>query len=264
MHLKLSILWIILWLTSPVAEAQRTKAAAPDQDFHLYVLMGQSNMAGRGAITEAFQSEGHPRVLMLNKDREWVPARHPVHFDKPTVAGVGPGLAFAIQMAEANPNLKIGLVPCAVGGTAIASWQPGGHDAATNTHPYDDAVARIRVASQAGPVKGMLWHQGESDSSPQMTAAYLPKLAALIERVRTLVGDPALPVVAGELGHYKDYYQNINRQLTQLRVRVPHTAVASAQGLGHKGDGTHFDAASAQILGQRFAEKMKELQRQRR
>jgi hypothetical protein len=71
-----------------------------------------------------------------------------------------------------------------------------------------------------------------------------------------------VPVVVGELGYYRDQYQNINRQLSQLPERVPHTAVVSAQGLGHKGDETHFDAASARILGQQFAEKMAQLQRE--
>src|SRR5690606_744569 len=98
--------------------------AQQDKDTHIYILMGQSNMAGRGKVTERYAKQQHPRVTMLNQAGEWVPAMHPVHFDKPTIAGVGPGLSFGIAMAEANPEATIALVPCAVGGTPIAKWVP--------------------------------------------------------------------------------------------------------------------------------------------
>ena len=113
-----------------------------DSRMQIYLLMGQSNMAGRGEITEGYKSEGNPRVFMLDKSRNWVAAKHPLHFDK-AIAGVGPGLAFALRMAARDTGIRIGLVPCAVGGSSIDSWVPGGFDKATQTHPYDDAVARI-------------------------------------------------------------------------------------------------------------------------
>jgi hypothetical protein len=199
---------------------------------------------------------------MLNKANEWVPATDPLHFDKPALVGVGPGLAFGKEMAASSPKARIGLIPCAVGGSPIAVWQAGKRYEATGTHPYDDALARAKAALQQGVLKGILWHQGESDSSPDMAASYLPKLEQLIQTFRQDLSAPGVPVVVGELGYYRDQYQNINRQLSQLPERVPHTAVVSAQGLGHKGDETHFDAASARILGQQFAEKMAQLQRE--
>ena len=243
------------------AEAQAPAAcAAPDPNFHIYLLMGQSNMAGRGPITPELAAVGNARVFMLNAAGEWVPAKNPVHFDKPKVAGVGPGLSFGVAMAEANPNVRIGLVPCAVGGTAIRYWQPGAYDEATKTHPYDDAVLRIQNAMRCGVVRGMLWHQGEADSNPASAAAYLPKLTELIGRVRTLVGQPALPVVAGELGRFKENSLNFNAQLLHLPDGVPHTAVATSENLTDKGDQTHFDGASADEYGRRYAVKMQALQ----
>src|ERR1700733_9583755 len=59
------------------------------ENFHLFLLVGQSNMAGRGDI-EAEDKQIHPRVLMFSKDDTWRPAVDPLHFDIPT-AGVGPG-----------------------------------------------------------------------------------------------------------------------------------------------------------------------------
>lgn len=139
-----------LWANAP--------ASQPEAQFHLYLLIGQSNMAGRGLV-DAASKVPHPRVLMLNKNREWVAAIDPLHFDK-TVAGVGPGLAFGKQMAEANPQVRIGLIPCAVGGTPISAWVPGKEDKSTRTHPYDDMLERVRVAMQTGVLKGILWHRG--------------------------------------------------------------------------------------------------------
>src|SRR5690606_27043997 len=164
-----------LLLNSVLLSAQR-----PDPNFHIYLLMGQSNMAGRGKITEEFKNIQHDNVVMLDSNYRWVPARHPVHFDKPKVAGVGPGLSFGIAIAEAYPSAKIGLVPCAVGGTSIQKWVPGGYDKTTNTHPYDDAVQRIEEAMKYGVIKGVIWHQGEANSSIERAKTYIPKLVKLV------------------------------------------------------------------------------------
>ncbi|MDQ6610155.1 MAG: hypothetical protein M3Y85_10085 [Bacteroidota bacterium] len=227
----------------------------------LYLLIGQSNMAGRGIITDEYINEGAVNVMMLDKENHWVPAKHPLHFDKPTVAGIGPGLSFGIEMAKQAPSHKIGLVPCAVGGTSINTWKPGAYDDATKTHPYDDMLLRIKAAQKRGVFKGVLWLQGESDSDPAKSVGYLQKLETLISELRAAIGDPSLPFVAGEIGKFKEQYGNINKQLSDLPRIVPHSAVATSENLKDKGDQTHFDAASAEEYGKRFAEKMKELLR---
>jgi hypothetical protein len=239
------------------AYAQQT----PDPNFELYILAGQSNMAGRGTITDDLKNEGNSRLYMLTKDNTWALAKHPLHFDKPAVVGVGPGLAFGIEMAKANPAIKIGLIPCAVGGTPIEHWLPGAYDPATKTHPYDDAVARIKFAMQYGIVKGVIWHQGEANSKPEKIKIYLAQLKELIERFRTLVNNPNLPFVAGELGNYRPEYVNFNAELMKLPALVPNATVATTEGLVHRGDTTHFDSPSAEILGKRYAEKMIEIQK---
>lgn len=231
-------------------------------EYDLYLLIGQSNMSGRGVITEKNKEEGRPNVFMLTKENTWVPARNPLHFDKPKIAGVGPGLSFGISMAKGNPTHKIGLVPCAVGGTSIDSWKPGGYDKATKTHPYDDMLLHLKAALQSGKLKGILWLQGEADSPPEKAALYLPKLEELIQRLRTEVGDDKIPFVAGELGRYREQYQNINRVLKQLPGKVPYTAVSSSKGLTDKGDQTHFNSESQEKIGKRMAKKMKHLQKE--
>lgn len=233
----------------------------PDPNFYLYLLAGQSNMAGRGEVNGKYKDEGSQNVYMLNKNNEWVQAKHPLHFDKPQVVGVGPGLAFAIKMAKENPKKRIGVIPCAIGGSSIDVWKPGAYDSNTKTHPYDDAMKRIAIAMQHGIFKGVLWHQGESNSTPAGATDYMVKLKTLIEQFRDSIHNKNLPFVAGELGTYKDQYDIINKVLAGLPAEVPFTAVASSKGLKHKGDSTHFDSPSAEKLGLRFAKEMKRLQR---
>lgn len=253
-----SLLAIMLICTLSVTFAQ-SKA---DPNFELYILIGQSNMAGRGALSPEPQAVVNPRVYMFNKDTIWVLAKDPLHFDKPKAVGVGPGLTFGIAMASSNSGAKIGLVPCAVGGTAIEAWQPGAFDKATQTHPYDDALLRIRAAMKYGQIKGVIWHQGEANSTEKKSSSYLIQLETLIKRIRKEVGNPQLPFVVGELGRYRIQYDLINVQLAKVPNLIPYTGLVSSEGLVHKGDSTHFDAPSAQKLGQRYAEKMMELQKQ--
>jgi hypothetical protein len=252
MIMKKNIFLILCFMVNMNAYAQQT----PDPNFELYILAGQSNMAGRGTITDNLKNEGNDRLYMLTKDNTWVLAKHPLHFDKPAVAGVGPGLAFGIQMATGNTSVKIGLIPCAVGGTPIEHWLPGAYDAATNTHPYDDAAARIKFAMQYGIIKGIIWHQGEANSKPEQVKAYLWQLKELIQRFRTLVNNPTLPFVVGELGNYRPEYVNFNMEIIKLPTAVPYTAVVTTEGLVHRGDTTHFDSPSAETLGRHYAVKM--------
>jgi hypothetical protein len=254
--LKLYFTFIVFIMTGMLAIAQ----PKPDPNFDLYILIGQSNMAGRGTITEAMKTEGNDSLFSMNRQGQWVIARHPLHFDKPAVVGVGPGLTFGMEMIKVSPGKRIGLIPCAVGGSPIEHWLPGAYDSATGTHPYDDAVERILAAMQSGVIRGVCWHQGESNSQPGKAVQYLDQLTVLIKRIRELTGNPKLPFVAGELGRFVKTADNINQQLALLPKLVSMTAVVYSEGLVDKGDQLHFDAASANELGKRFAVKMQALQ----
>ena len=113
-------------------------------------------MAGRGVV------EPQDRVADLNVvmlDRTGVLVIDPIHYDKP-IAGVGPGHSFARALVANDPNAHVGLIPAAVGGSPISSWEPGALDPATKTHPYDDALVRARAAMRDGRLRAILWHQG--------------------------------------------------------------------------------------------------------
>ena len=260
----------VFWLTlvglvtagSTVLKADEPGQVLPKPvDFHLFLLIGQSNMAGRGQV-EATDKIVHAHLMMLNKQQVWVPAIDPLHFDKPAVIGVGPGRTFGLDYLADHPDVTVGLIPCAVGGSPIASWEPGSFDDATKTHPYDDMLVRAREAMKAGTLKGILWHQGESDSKAEQASVYEQKLHALIQRLRSDLSegrdsaDP-VPFIAGQMGQFaerpwNDARKQVDAVHRNLPTTVPATGFASSDGLTHKGDEVHFDSASARELGHRY------------
>lgn len=261
--LLLSILFLPFCQLASLAQSSLPAGLLPAK-LHLYVLAGQSNMAGRGAV-ETVDKTPHPRVWMLNRDNQWVPATEPMHFDKPDVVGVGLGLAFGKRMAAQDTTVYIGLIPTAVGGSPIDAWQPGAYYEQTKSHPYDDAIKRVQLAQKSGTLRGILWHQGESDSKPELAATYEQKIRQLIERFRQAFNAPVVPVVVGTLG---DFYVaknpaavQINNILRELPKHESRVACVDASGLTDKGDQTHFDTASARELGRRYAEAMQTLER---
>lgn len=246
-----------LALTTLAVRAAQRQPPPARQSLHVFLLLGQSNMAGRGVV-EAEDRVPLARVLMLDRSGAWVPAVDPMHFDKP-VAGVGLGRSFAARLTAEDPTVAVGLVPAAVGGSPIDAWRPGARDAATGTHPWDDAMARARVALASGTLRGVLWHQGESDATPALAPGYAAKLDALVARLRQTLGVHDVPVIVGQLGHFDgaawdDARRTIDEAHRALPDRVARTAFVSSEGLTDKGDRLHFDARSLRELGRRYAE----------
>jgi len=274
---KYLLLWSLLLIFMQV-EAQRVRPKerkivqppANKTKFHLFLLVGQSNMAGRG-YTEAVDTLVHPHVLRFNKDGEWEEAKDPLHFDKP-IAGVGPGLAFGKAMADADTSVIIGLIPCAVGGSGIDYWQEGAYYPATKTHPYDDALLRAKKAMQTGTLTGIIWHQGEADSKPASCLVYEAKLKALIATFRKDLGKPMLPFVAGQLPDFQIYKQDsvghktinrsaikVNEAIAAVKESVRNYGFVKANNTQHRGDVLHFSAASARLMGRRYAKEMMDI-----
>jgi hypothetical protein len=266
-HLCKQVYALALVCAFAVAASAQTNAAANSiplpvkQQLQLYLLMGQSNMAGRGEIGPEDKTP-HPRVLMFTLSNRWEPAVEPITHDKPGVLGVGPGLAFGKAMAEHNPRVTLGLVSCAFGGTPLKRWERGGD-------LYSNAVQRARLAMRDGTLKGILWHQGESDSSAATNAnSYGKRLGQMVQDIRSGLGSPNLPFVAGQIGEFlydrgpgkTPYARVVNEAFAKLPDAVPATGCVFSKGLTHKGDVLHFDAASQRELGRRYAAEMIRLQ----
>lgn len=231
----------------------------------LFLLIGQSNMKGRGHMPE--EPNRDPRLVMMHlRDDAWYVARHPLHLTGDTKtfqgadnAGVGPGLAFATAIGARDPKVRIGLIPCAVGGSPIALWQKG-------AKLYDEMLRRAKLAlQQTAPnkarIRGALWLQGEADASDERLAVHEAKLLKLVDDLRADLAAPDLPFIACTIGEMSPdgpgrSKAGMNRLLLSLPEKRPHTACVDARDLKtHIGDSVHFDTAAQNEIGRRYAEK---------
>jgi hypothetical protein len=234
----------------PAASAQITT-----ENMQIFLLIGQSNMAGRGTV-EAADKTPHPRVFMLTKELAWVPAVDPIHFDKPERIGTGLGKTFGAVLADADPSAVIGLVPAAFGGSALDEWAPGAPH-------YVNAVARAKEALKHGRLAGILWHQGESDRAPDKAATYPARFAKFIAQLRADLDAPEVPVVVGEIGRFCPNEGLVNAAIRQLPGLVPHCALVTTEGLAGRPEQPevlHFVTAAFRELGRRYAAAWQTLQ----
>jgi hypothetical protein len=118
---------------------------------------------------------------------------------------------------------------------------------------------RARAALRDGRLRAILWHQGESDATPERSVMYEAKLRALIARFRADLAVPNVPFIIGQLGQFPgrpwtDATRRIDAAHRTIAATMPNVAYVSSDGLRDKGDALHFDAASARELGRRYAE----------
>jgi hypothetical protein len=243
-------------LTFTLAQEPAKMSLPVKENFHLFLLAGQSNMAGRGEVAEE-DRKIHPRVLALAREGAWVPAVDPIHFDKPA-AGVGPGKSFGVFVADSDPKITVGLVPAACGGSPISAWEPGAYFSQTSSHPYDDALQRARTAMKDGTLKGILWHQGESDSEAALAPEYQARLERLIARFRHDLGVPDLPFLIGQLGQFEKAPWAAPKNMVDaghraLAGKLTNVVFVKSDGLTPRSDNIHFDAMSQREFGKRYA-----------
>ncbi len=239
---------------APVEAATPVTPPSDKGSFHLYLLTGQSNMEGRGVL-DAEGKKADPRVLSFGNDNQWVPATDPLHIREKGGGGTGPGLSFGKAMAANNPTTTIGLIPCAVGGSPLSRWVKGAPH-------YTTAVARTQEAVKFGELKGIIWHQGESDSKKEALATtYAARLTGMINDLRMEFGQPELPFVVGELGPFLleqnlPFWKKVNEQILSIPGTVPHCGLVRSEGLPSRGDHLHFNTEGARELGRRYAQEM--------
>ncbi|MFB6457192.1 sialate O-acetylesterase [Chitinophaga sp. Hz27] len=220
---------------------------------HSFLMIGQSNMAGRGFAKEVpvILDEG---IKMLRNGR-WQTMTEPVNYDRP-VAGVSLAVSFAAAIRHDDPSSVVGLVPCADGGSSIDEW-------AVDGPLFENAVTQARLAQRSSTLAGILWHQGESDSLPGAAERYKDKLAVVIAALRQALNVPEIPLILGGLGDYLvtgmyskafSAYNVINDQLWKYALSQPNCYFATAAELSSNADKIHFDAASLRRFGIRYFE----------
>ena len=249
--------WMIETGMLPV-DADETECAEVPDDMTLFLLVGQSNMAGRGLVSKECRSV-LKNAYKLTRDDKWVRAGTPVHFDRKT-CGVGIAESFVQAFHKDNPGRPVGLIPCAVGGSNSATWSPEPPHGIVGVNFYR-AVARARKAMKHGRLAGILWHQGEGDAARcETNTEYYPRrLKAIAEAFRRELAMPDVPFIVGEIGGLPANHAKVmNPLLSAAAAGIEKCALVPAADLtGCLSDRVHFDTPSYYVLGARYYARWK-------
>jgi hypothetical protein len=232
--------------------------ASSGPTFHVFLLLGQSNMAGYPKAQDADEVED-PRITVLGYDDcaatgrktdEWDVAAPPLH--ECWNGAIGPADHFAKTLIDELPDGDtIGLVPCAISGERIETFMKVGGA------KYGFIVERAKLAQQAGGViDGILFHQGESNNGDP---SWPGKVATLVADLKADLELGDVPFLAGELP-YDGGCAGHNTLVDMLPAVVTNGHVVSADGLDLDPADTmwrlHFGHDAQVSFGQRYAAKM--------
>lgn len=262
---------------STIRQAAAEKVAQPDPNFYIFLCFGQSNMEGN-ARPEAVDLESPgPRFLLMpavdfpNKGRkmgEWCEASAPLC--RPNT-GLTPADWFGRTMVASTPdNIRIGVIHVAIGGIDIKGFLPDsienyaknkapqwmkGMLAAYDNNPYERLVTLAKKAQKDGVIKGILMHQGETNTGD-------PKWAGMVKQVyENLCGD--LQLKPEEVNLYvgnivqaggKGVCIGCKKQIDELPNTIHTSQVISSDDCSNGPDRLHFDAAGYRELGCRYGE----------
>ena len=259
----------------------KAQVQVPDENFYIFLCFGQSNMEG-AAKPEAQDTESPgPRFLLMpavddpqrgRKMGEWCEASAPLC--RPNT-GLTPADWFGRTMIKTLPDsIRVGVIHVAIGGIHIQGFMPDSIAdyvkrapdwmkfflKSYDSNPYERLVTLARKAQKDGVIKGVLMHQGESNTGD-------PKWASMVQQVYDrLLGDLQLkpeetPLLAGEVvqADGKGLCIAMNKQIDALPQTIHTAHVISSTGCSNGPDKLHFDAAGYRELGTRYGEKMLEL-----
>lgn len=254
-------------------------AACPAEHYEVFLVAGQSNCDGRGAakdLTGPLVKWAAPQADVLitySCSKLRGPILHSDGF-KPLQPGwsvapgknrptklpsgtFGPEVAFGRELADGMKGKKVALIKYAEGGTSLAKdWNPETPDRLYVAF-LDFTRKSLKELKEKGhtvTLRGMIWHQGESDAGLP-AEDYQKRLTAFIARVRTDLEVPNLPFGIGQVID-NGKRDAVRSALKATAEKVPGAFFVPADGLKSFDGGTHFDAASQILLGQRYAAGM--------
>lgn len=251
---------------------------AEARDF--YLIIGQSNASGRGELSEMPALPNAAEVGCFRNNHVWDGACEepvddaagqvfPVSAD--TSAEVGPGMAFGDRLFAINGGERIGLIPCAKGGSRIWQWR---RNLATSSL-YGACVASVQALLQQYPtlqdkILGVIYWLGETDATYALPPIdWDAEFRAFVANLRSDLNRPELAIVFVQLRAEtpSDAYPawqwvRIEQAQALARLNDPRVRMVSATGIPYQPDGIHATTAGQIIMGQRIADAMHEAQSQ--
>ena len=250
--------------------------AEPDPNFHIYLAFGQSNMEGQGTI-ESQDKKVDPRFQMLStidnfngrKLGTWNDAIPPLANKH---GGLGPTDYFGRTLVEKlDPQIKVGVVVVAVAGCSIVLFDPPVSQSYWNQQagwfmdivkdygddPYQRLVDMAKKAKEDGVIKGIIFHQGETDEGD---SDWPNKVKKVYDRLVKDVGlDANIPFFAGEVP-YQGSSKGTNNNIRKLPNVSKNFYLVSAEGLNDLDMmRIHFSSQGYRDFGKRYAEKVMEV-----
>jgi hypothetical protein len=268
-------------LSSSAAFGQSGK---PDPKFQIYLCFGQSNMeAGarpedqdNGPVDPRFQMLCAADMPALNRTKgNWFVATPPINRQENKM---GPVDFFGRTMVENLPKeYRVGVINVSVAGAKIELW---GKDTYANyisteapqwmkdmvkqydNNPYQRLVDMAKIAQKDGVIKGILLHQGESNSADK---DWPMKVKAIYDNLMSdlNLNPKDVPLLAGELKSKEEHgvcFAFNTDILPNLPKALPNTYIISSSGCKGTGDPFHFSTAGMRELGRRYALQMLKLQ----
>lgn len=276
--MKIKLRWIVFagWLLLNL------NAFSQDTNFWVFVCFGQSNMEGFPGIQQQDKTNVDERFQVLatvdfpklgRTKGHWYPAVPPLC--RPST-GLCPADYFGRTMIANLPkNIRVGVVNVAVAGCKIEMFQEDHYRSyasnapvwmkgiirAYNGNPYEYLVDMARQAQKDGVIKGILLHQGESNTGDQEWPNKVKDIYdSLIKDLNLNSKD--VPLLAGEVvnADQKGMCAAMNKIIDQLPKTIPAAHVISSAGCTAITNGTlpnlHFTPAGYRELGRRYAETM--------
>ena len=275
-----AIIALVAVLSSPLTFGQEKK---PDPKFHIYLCFGQSNMeAGarpdpqdKGDLDPRFQMLAAVDMPRLNRTKgNWYLATPPLNRQE---NNMGPVDWFGRNMVANLPkDVRVGVINVSVAGAGIELWDKDNWEKYLDTReqwmknivkqydgsPYQRLVDMAKVAQKDGVIKGVLLHQGESNSSD---TNWPVKVKAIYDNLmKDLKLNPReVPLLAGELKSQEEHgvcFRFNTNILVHLPEVLPNSYIISSKGVKGTPDQFHFNTAGMRELGKRYAVQMLKLE----
>ena len=272
MKMKQGLFFLAGWLLFTVS------AFSQDPNFFVFLCFGQSNMEGFPGIEQQDQGPVDDRFQMLaavdfpkqgRTKGKWYPAVPPLC--RPS-AGLCPADYFGRMMvSNLPPNIKVGIVNVSIGGCKIELFEKDTYQAYVATapkwmthtiatysgNPYQHLVEMAILAQKDGIIKGILLHQGESNTNDKQWPTKVKDIYHNLLQDLNLRAE-AVPLLVGELvnADQQGACASMNRIIDDLPKTIPTAHVISSKGCTSRRDHLHFTQAGYRELGKRYAEKM--------
>ena len=255
------------------------KAISQDPNFYIFLCFGQSNMEGFPGIEDQDKTNVGDRFQVLaavdfpTLDRQkgqWYPAVPPLC--RP-FTGLSPADYFGRTMLSNLPkNIRVGVVVVAVAGCRIELFEKANYLMYDSTapswmkniikqygeNPYQYLVDMAKLAQKEGVIKGILLHQGESNTNDKDWPNKVKGIYDNLLKDLNLNGEK-VPLLAGEVVNADQHgaCASMNEIIGELPKTIPNSYVISSAGCPtRQTDHLHFTAAGYRMLGTRYAEKM--------